>query len=104
MLYLSELMGKPLRDRQGAIMGRVRDVVAKLPAESEIGERGRPRLHGLVMDTGRGGAGFFVPVDRLGRLRHDEADLASPLVSLEAFARREDELLLAKDVWDHRVI
>ncbi len=103
MLYLSELLNSPIRDRRGTTMARVQDVVVRLPDPAEDAEAG-PRLHGLVARTARGGPGFFVPVSRLGRLRPGGVELEQPTVALETFERRPQEWLLAKDVWDRRVI
>jgi CBS domain-containing protein len=103
MFYLSDILNSPIRDRQGTAMARVQDVVVRLPDPEGAGEA-VPRLHGLVARTGRGGPGFFVPVSRLGRLRPGAVELAQPTVALETFERRPREWLLAKDVWDRRVI
>jgi CBS domain-containing protein len=84
-------------------MARVQDVVVRLPDPGEDAAAG-PRLHGLVARTARGGPGFFVPVSRLGRLRPGAVELDQPTVALETFERRPREWLLAKDVWDRRVI
>jgi CBS domain-containing protein len=103
MLYLSEIVHSPIRDRRGTVMARVQDVVVRLPEEG-AGAPALPRLHGLVARTARGGPGFFVPVARLGSLRPGAVVLEQPTVALETFERRPQEWLLAKDVWDRRVI
>src|SRR5690242_4381036 len=103
MLYLSEIMNSPIRDRRGTEMARVQDVVVRLAGE-DAADAAPPRLHGLVARTGRGGPGFFVPVARLGSLRPGAVVLEQPTVALETFERRPQEWLLAKDVWDRRVI
>ena len=102
MLYLSELINSPIYDRQGAVMARVQDLVVRLA--SAPGDDGPPRLHGLVARLPQGGAGFFVPVAQVGRVAAGHLALQVPQVALEQFARRPGELLLARDVWDHRVI
>jgi CBS domain-containing protein len=84
-------------------MARVQDVVVRLP-NPEAGEEALPRLHGLVARTARGGPGFFVPAARLGHLHPGGVVLEQPTVVLETFERRPREWLLAKDVWDRRVI
>ncbi len=103
MLYLSEILNSAIRDRRGTEMARVRDVVVRVPAPA-AGGAAVPRLHGLVARTGRGGPGFFVPARRLGSLQAGAVVLESPTVALETFERRPQEWLLAKDVWDRRVI
>ena len=81
MLHLSEIINRPIRDRQGTEMAHVRDVVATLPPDGTSGPVW-PRLHGLVAGTGRGGSGFFVPVTRLGRL--DGARITLTVTDLSA--------------------
>lgn len=103
MLYLSEILNSPIRDRWGTAMARVQDVVVRLPDAAADGAA-LPRLHGLVARTGRGGPGFFVPAARLGSVAPGAVVLEQPTVMLETFARRPNEWLLAKDVWDRRVI
>jgi CBS domain-containing protein len=103
MLYLSEIVNSPIRDRRGTVMARVQDVVVRLPSAGAEAGAG-PRLHGLVARMGRGGPGFFVPVGRLGHLQPGAVVLEQPTVALETFARRPQEWLLATEIWDRRVI
>jgi CBS domain-containing protein len=78
-------------------------VVVRLPVATAPEGTALPRVHGLVARSGRG-AGFFVPCDRLDRVRPGSVTLKSPAVALETFQQRPQELLLTKDVWDRRVI
>ena len=109
MLYLSQLVGRPVRDRQGNQVARISDLVVRLPppvAESAAAARydTYPHLHGLVARGGQAVAGFFIPLAALGTLGPQGADLAGAAVRLETFARRPDELLLAGDLTDHPII
>ena len=103
MLYLSEIINRPLCDRQGTRMARLDDVVVLLPDEGAP-EPAWPRLHGLVARTERGGAGFFVPLARIGALGAGRIVLQSPEVALERFQPRPGELALRRNLWDHRII
>jgi len=109
MLYLSQLLGRPLRDRHGNQVARIQDLVVRLPSPAaEITGAARyqqyPRLHGVVARGGKHATGFFVPAASLGDLSHDGGRLMTPDVFLETFARRPGELLLAADLMDHPVI
>src|SRR5690242_11991642 len=104
MLYLSAIVNQPIQDRQGTEMARIQDVVMRLVPGDTVEDAAPPRLHGLVARTGRRGPGFFVPAAQLSTLGPAGARLAAPTVALETFTRREQELLLTKDVWDRRVI
>jgi CBS domain-containing protein len=109
MLYLSQLLGRPLRDRHSNQVARIQDLVVRLPAPAaEITGAARyqqyPRLHGVVAKGGKHATGFFVPVASLGDLSHEGGRLMTPDVFLETFARRPGELLLGADLMDHPVI
>ena len=109
MLYLSQLLGQPVRDRQGNQLARIQDLVVMLPAPvaaAPLAARydAYPRLHGLVARGGHEATGFFVPLDAIATLGLAGAQLSSPAVRLETFARRPDELLLGGDLTDHPVI
>ncbi len=109
MLYLSQLLGRPVRDRHGNGVARISDLVVRLPPPVAAVEAAArydtyPHLHGLVARGGQTAAGFFIPLTALATLGPGGADLAGAMVSLETFARRPDELLLAGDLTDHPII
>ncbi len=109
MLYLSQLIGCPLRDRVGNQVARIQDLVVLLPppaAAAELATRYAeyPRLHGLVARGGQRAAGFFVPRASLAAIGPEGGRLATADVFLETFARRPNELLLLADLADHPVI
>ncbi len=106
--YVSLLLGKPVRDVQGATIARLRDIVVRLNVGAGAG--GYPPLHGLVV---RGEiedvqVNFFVPGSAIASLLLDGdqagVNLNSEELSRKPFVRREDEMLLAKDLIDKRVI
>src|SRR4051794_26525635 len=109
MLYLSQLLGRPLRDRHGNQLARIQDLVVQLPPPAVSAAQAAryaafPPLHGPVARGGRGAAGFFVPRASLATLGPEGAQLVVPDVFLETFARRPGELLLGADLTDHAVI
>jgi magnesium transporter len=120
MFYLSELIGKPVLDRQGNRIARVRDVVAELtqtslPADEDdteqriitpdeaAQERAVPALKGLCARTSRKND-FFLPIEQVETLGPSGASLRSSRVSLRPFERRAGEMLLTRDLWDKQVI
>jgi CBS domain-containing protein len=109
MLYLSHLLNQPIRDRHGNQLARISDLIVTLPAPvAEAAQAARydtyPRLHGLVARGGQAAAGFFVPLAAVATLGPGGAELSASAVSLETFARRPGELLLAGNLADHSII
>jgi magnesium transporter len=105
MLYVSELIGKPIQDQQGKALARVRDVVIHLPDATER-EAGRtvPQLHGLLAETGRRGPGFLMPLERLDRLGAGPVVVNAGDLNRDPYHRGATELLARKQMWDRRVI
>jgi magnesium transporter len=124
MFYLSEVIGKQVVDRQGNPVARIRDIVVELasdtsPAqtaeaedsskillneEGEAVERDVPVVKGILARAGRKNEPFFIPGSQVIELGRNGARLASPKVDLTPYARREGEMLLARDLWDKQVI
>jgi magnesium transporter len=117
MLYLSEIIGKRIVDQKGNSVARIRDVVVELVApgeddpttpaldnEGEPVEYDVPVVKGLVARTGRSRQPFYVPMEQVQSLGHDGARIRSYKLDVKPFERREDEMLLTRDVWDKQVI
>src|SRR5260370_38410235 len=117
MLYLSELIGKRVVDRQGNTVARMRDLVAELvspdnlvPHEAAVDDEGEPverdvpMIKGLVARTGRSRQPFFLPIAQVQTLARDGARIRSLKLDLQPFERREGEMLLTRDLWDKQVI
>ncbi len=104
--YVSPLLNKPVRDQQGATIARLRDIVVRL--NMEAGEY--PPLHGLVARGEVEGeqVNFFVPIGAVAAIITEGEQMGVNLngepLSYKPFVRREDEMLLAKDLIDKRVI
>ncbi|HUS17308.1 MAG TPA: hypothetical protein VM536_20110, partial [Chloroflexia bacterium] len=90
MLYLSQLLNRPVRDRMGNRLARIQDIVVRLPAPAAAADVAArydtyPHLHGLVARGEHTAAGFFVPIAAVATLGPSGADLAAPAVRLETF-------------------
>ena len=96
VLYLSQILGAPIRDRDGEQVAKIRDVVVRL------GEDEHPPLIGLVARFGR--RLFFLPRNHLEDFSERGVRLNTDKINLAPFARREAEILLAKDVLDKQLI
>jgi CBS domain-containing protein/sporulation protein YlmC with PRC-barrel domain len=85
-VFTSRLSGRPLLDSDGAVIGRVRDVVIWPVAGDEP-----PRALGLVVALRR--RTIFVPFSRIREVSVDGAHLLGGTVDLDPFTQRTGELL-----------
>ncbi|HYP53685.1 MAG TPA: PRC-barrel domain-containing protein, partial [Pyrinomonadaceae bacterium] len=95
MLYLSQVLGRPIRDREGERLATVKDVIVRLGED-------HPPVTGLVARYSR--RDFFLPRARVARLNGQGARLNSDKLDFSPFARRDGEVLLARDVLDKQLI
>ena len=95
MLYLSQVLGRPIRDREGERLASVKDVIVRLGED-------HPPVMGLVARYRR--RDFFLPRRHVSELNMSGARLNSDKLDLTPFARREGEVLLARDVLDKQLI
>ena len=95
MLYLSQMLGRPLRDVEGERVASIKDVIVRLGED-------HPPVTGLVARFAR--RDFYLPRARLARMDKHGAQLNSDTLDLRPFARREGEVLLARDVLDKQLI
>src|SRR5215217_3038831 len=96
MLYLSQVLGRPIRDLEGLRVATVKDVIVRL------GEDDHPPVTGLVARYRR--RDFFLPRWRITQLSQHGVRLNSDILDLRPFVRRESEVLLARDVLDKQLI
>lgn len=96
MIYLSQVLGKPIYDVEGEKIASIRDVVVR------YGDEDYPPVIGLVARYRR--RDFFVPWARIAKFDETGARLNTDILDLRPFARREGEVLLAKDVLDKQLI
>lgn len=95
MLFLANLIGRPVRGKTGEIIGKLDDLIVRIDNSLY------PPISGMVVRDGR--RRFFVPGSRLTGL-NGVAQLNSSTVDLQPFRRRDGEVLLGKDVLDHQII
>lgn len=96
MLYLSQVLGRPIRDLEGERVATIKDVIVRL------GEQEHPPVIGLVARYRR--RNFFLPRWRIALISAQGAKLNSDILDLRPFGRREGEVLLARDVLDKQLI
>jgi magnesium transporter len=96
MLYLSQILNRPIIDVEGEKVATIRDVVVR------YGKDDYPPLIGVVARYGR--RDFFMSQRNLAQFGSFGAKLNSDVLNLRPFTRREGEVLLAKDVLDKQLI
>ena len=96
MLYLSQVLGRPIRDLEGERVATVKDVIVRLGADDH------PPVTGLVARYRR--RDFFLSRWRITELNQHGVRLNSDILDLRPFVRRESEVLLARDVLDKQLI
>lgn len=96
MLYLSQVLGRPIRDLEGERVATIKDIIVRLGADDH------PPVTGLVARYRR--RDFFLPRWRISELNQHGARLNSDILDLRPFVRRESEVLLARDVLDKQLI
>ena len=96
MLYLSQVLGRPIRDIEGESVATVKDVITRL------GEDDHPPITGIVARYRR--RDFFVSRWRITEISEAGVRLNSDVLNLQPFERREGEVLLARNVLDKQLI
>ncbi|MHB1008124.1 MAG: magnesium transporter MgtE N-terminal domain-containing protein [Propionibacteriaceae bacterium] len=96
LIKLSDLIGRTIESEQGQPLGKVDDIVARLP------ETGYPAVVGLVADMS--GRRLFLHAGEVGRLDADRIKLGSTRLDIRPFERREREVLLRHDILGHRLV
>ena len=96
VLHLSELVGRPITDRQGESIGKLADVIVRLRGPEP------PLVTGLVAAVGS--REVFVPLEQVSSFDGEVLKLTSARLDLRQFERRHGEVLLRADVLGHRLI
>src|SRR6266496_6276269 len=96
MLYLSQLLGRPIRDLEGERVATVKDVIVRLGSDEH------PPFTGIVARYRR--RDFFLPRWRISHFGEAGVRLNSDILDLRPFVRRDGEVLLARDVLDKQLI
>ena len=89
MLYLSQILGRPIFDAEGEKIAAIKDVIVR------YGEEDYPPVLGLVARYRR--RNFFMPRTQFSTFSEHGAKMTSEVLDLRPFTRRTGEVLLAKD-------
>jgi len=95
MLYLSQVIGRPVRDRNGEPIGKVADLIVAL------GDR-YPPVTGIVVETDR--RRIFLPWSSVESLDAGGVLLQTPTIDIDKFRQRPDEILLRADLMDKQIV
>ncbi|MBA2736597.1 MAG: magnesium transporter, partial [Pyrinomonadaceae bacterium] len=96
MLYLSQILGRPIFDARNDKIAAIKDVIVR------YGEEDYPPVIGLVARYNR--RLFFIPKRDFSDLGESGAVMSSTVLDLNPFVRRSGEVLLGKDVLDNQLI
>src|SRR5438309_11754181 len=96
MLYLSQVLGRPILDLEGERVATLKDVIVRL------GEDDHPPVTGFVARYRR--RDFFLPRWRISHFGEAGVRLNSDILALRPFVRRDGEVLLARDVLGKQLI
>jgi len=96
MIYLSQVLGRPILDLEGERVAVLKDVIVRL------GEGDHPPAAGFVARYQR--RDFFLPRWRISDFGEHGVRLNSDILDLRPFMRRDGEVLLARDVLDKQLI
>jgi len=95
MLYLSQAIGKPVRDQNGEPIGKVADLIVA------VGER-YPPVTGLVISTNR--RKIFLPWSSVASLDAEGARIRTRTIDIGKFRQRPNEILLKQDLMDKQIV
>ena len=95
MLYLSQAIGRPVRDVNDEEMGEVADLIVALGGRY-------PPVTGLVVKTDR--RRIFVPWTSVESLDTTGAKLRTATIDIGKFQQRPDEILLRADLMDKQIV
>ena len=95
MLYLSQVIGRPVRDRNDDPIGKVADLIVA------VGDR-YPPVTGLVVETDR--RRIFLPWTSVDSLDESGAKLGTLTMDLGKFHQRPNEILLRADLMDKQIV
>jgi magnesium transporter len=96
MLFVAQLFGVTVTAHDGAVIGKLRDIIVR------IEDREYPAINGLIIqDRGRL---FFIPAYVVSEITYARIEINTTKINLQQFRRRDGEVLLSKDVIDHQII
>ena len=95
-LSLSSLLKQSVSDSNGKALGKISDVVTRTRDDEY------PLVTGLVI--GFGDEGYFIPMKSVSSFGHQAVRLSMAKVDLRPFEKRDNELLLKRNILGHRLI
>jgi magnesium transporter len=95
MLYLSQVVGRPVRDESGESIGRVADLIVA------VGEQ-YPPVTGLVISTDQ--RKIFLPWSSVASVDVSGAILRTRTIDIGKFQQRPNEILLKADLMDKQIV
>jgi flagellar motility protein MotE (MotC chaperone)/sporulation protein YlmC with PRC-barrel domain len=95
MLYLSQAIGRPVRDQAGEAIGKVADLIVA------IGDR-YPPVTGLVVKTN--GREIFLHWQAVASLDATGATLGTTAIDIGRFQQRPNEIRLKLDLMDRQIV
>jgi CBS domain-containing protein len=95
MLYLSQAIGRPVRDKQGESIGTVADLIVA------IGDRYPPVTGIVVMTNGRE---IFLHWPSVTSLDASGATLGTSAIDISKFQQRPNEIRLKLDLMDRQIV
>ena len=96
MLFLSQLVGRPVRDRDGETFGTVRDLIVALAERY-------PPVTGIVVRVA-GGREIFLPWTDVQEIDESGARLHTSSIDITTFRQRPDEIRLWLDLQDKQIV
>jgi flagellar motility protein MotE (MotC chaperone)/sporulation protein YlmC with PRC-barrel domain len=96
MQYVSELIGAPIRDQDGHVVGRITDLL--VPADADY-----PAVEAVALKPQHGDA-RTIPWSSLKVMDDGKLSLAGPLADAPSFDPPVEQLMLARQVIDHQII
>jgi CBS domain-containing protein/sporulation protein YlmC with PRC-barrel domain len=95
MLYLSQAIGRPVRDQSGEPIGTVADLIVA------IGDR-YPPVTGIVVKTNN--REIFLGWGSVSCLDSSGANLATTAIDISKFQQRPNEIRLKRDLMDRQIV
>ena len=96
ILHLSAVVGSPLRDSDGARLGKVEDLIVRL------GGVGYPPITGFLVTVA--GRTSYLGAERVSEIGTDGVVMRKATLDLRPFERRPEEVLLKRDLLDRQLI
>ncbi len=98
MAFVSELMGRPVSDVDGELVGKLKDILAASPSEKMT----HPMVNAIIVQTGQGD--LLVPIADVVALLAPAIPLNKRLDQINPYQPTSNDLYLVRDVLDKQII